>query len=231
MLDQPLSDAEFNELSDFLHAETRPAAIMDIAMLDGFLTALLLAPNTVLPSRWLPMVWGETTEQPMEFDSDTQMRHILELVMRHYNQRARDLAAGVDLYDPVVYTREHEGRELSVIDEWCTGFMRGVVLDAEAWDPLFQSEDDTALLTPMILYGTESGLAQLEDNPALKARQQEIADALGVCVIGIRDYWLEKRKATATYRRPTEKAGRNDPCPCGSGVKYKKCCGSPGRLH
>jgi uncharacterized protein YecA (UPF0149 family) len=21
--------------------------------------------------------------------------------------------------------------------------------------------------------------------------------------------------------------GRNDPCPCGSGLKYKKCCGKP----
>ncbi len=24
---------------------------------------------------------------------------------------------------------------------------------------------------------------------------------------------------------PREKVGRNDPCPCGSGKKYKKCCG------
>ena len=28
-----------------------------------------------------------------------------------------------------------------------------------------------------------------------------------------------------TYRRDTPKVGRNDPCPCGSGKKYKKCCG------
>ncbi|HMA66844.1 MAG TPA: SEC-C metal-binding domain-containing protein [Desulfosalsimonadaceae bacterium] len=26
-------------------------------------------------------------------------------------------------------------------------------------------------------------------------------------------------------RRSGEKVGRNDPCPCGSGKKYKKCCG------
>ncbi|MDG2764764.1 SEC-C metal-binding domain-containing protein [Vibrio parahaemolyticus] len=25
----------------------------------------------------------------------------------------------------------------------------------------------------------------------------------------------------------TKKVGRNDPCPCGSGKKYKKCCGAP----
>ncbi len=29
---------------------------------------------------------------------------------------------------------------------------------------------------------------------------------------------------TTTYRRHDEKIGRNDPCPCGSGKKYKKCC-------
>ena len=28
------------------------------------------------------------------------------------------------------------------------------------------------------------------------------------------------------YRRAEAKVGRNDPCPCGSGKKYKKCCGA-----
>ncbi|WP_438265884.1 SEC-C metal-binding domain-containing protein, partial [Blautia wexlerae] len=27
------------------------------------------------------------------------------------------------------------------------------------------------------------------------------------------------------YRRTNKKIGRNDPCPCGSGKKYKNCCG------
>jgi hypothetical protein len=30
--------------------------------------------------------------------------------------------------------------------------------------------------------------------------------------------------ATATYSRPSPKTGRNDPCPCGSGRKFKRCC-------
>ncbi|HKD90790.1 MAG TPA: SEC-C metal-binding domain-containing protein, partial [Terriglobales bacterium] len=29
-----------------------------------------------------------------------------------------------------------------------------------------------------------------------------------------------------TIRRASDKIGRNDPCPCGSGKKYKKCCGA-----
>jgi preprotein translocase subunit SecA len=34
----------------------------------------------------------------------------------------------------------------------------------------------------------------------------------------------QEPEKVATYRRSMEKVGRNDPCPCGSGRKYKKCC-------
>jgi len=34
--------------------------------------------------------------------------------------------------------------------------------------------------------------------------------------------------AVATVKRSTAKVGRNAPCPCGSGKKYKKCCGADG---
>ena len=33
------------------------------------------------------------------------------------------------------------------------------------------------------------------------------------------------QKNSGTIRREEPKIGRNDPCPCGSGKKYKKCCG------
>lgn len=32
-------------------------------------------------------------------------------------------------------------------------------------------------------------------------------------------------KIRVPYRRVGKKVGRNDPCPCSSGIKYKKCCG------
>ena len=35
---------------------------------------------------------------------------------------------------------------------------------------------------------------------------------------------LEQRKETSSATT-TKLASRNDPCPCGSGKKYKKCCG------
>ena len=35
----------------------------------------------------------------------------------------------------------------------------------------------------------------------------------------------KEQKLSTTFVREAPKVGRNDPCPCGSGLKYKKCCG------
>ncbi|MBL6989943.1 MAG: YchJ family protein [Bacteriovoracaceae bacterium] len=37
-------------------------------------------------------------------------------------------------------------------------------------------------------------------------------------------YFLEGQNLNQGFRRTTQKIGRNDPCLCGSGKKYKKCC-------
>ena len=63
-----------------------------------------------------------------------------------------------------------------------------------------------------------AGLAQ----PAPRAGQ-EPASALPISQ-GVRP-GREDDKAVP-YRRDEAKVGRNDPCPCGSGRKYKKCCGA-----
>lgn len=39
----------------------------------------------------------------------------------------------------------------------------------------------------------------------------------------LKELYLEAKKANTIVKGP--KIGRNDPCPCGSGKKYKKCCG------
>ena len=45
--------------------------------------------------------------------------------------------------------------------------------------------------------------------------------------VRVNDTWLYEREARlgpAPYRSAAPKVGRNDPCPCGSGKKYKQCC-------
>lgn len=68
------------------------------------------------------------------------------------------------------------------------------------------------------------------------ARQEIISMIFKVQIVKEGEEELLKRKRQVTYGEPTrvsrssavrktEKIGRNDPCPCGSGKKYKKCCG------
>ncbi|MBZ0106330.1 MAG: SEC-C domain-containing protein [Sulfuricella denitrificans] len=60
--------------------------------------------------------------------------------------------------------------------------------------------------------------------------QQECMDVLPGAVSGIYNFWQARRKGT-TVKRDTPKVGRNEPCPCGSGKKFKQCCGAERTLH
>ena len=222
--DQPLTPEELDELEQLLNADDAPEECMDIAMLDGFLTGVIIGPNTLLPSQWLPRIWGETADDAAPFADDARARRIVELIMRFYNDRVYDLEEGVEEYDPVIYQDQREDENVPIIDEWCVGFISAIELDSEGWKPLLEANPEAVggLLTPMLLYGTEDGLDKLEREDPQGARHREIAAALGPCVIGIRDYWLPGRKAASTFRREAAKVGRNDPCPCGSGRKFKK---------
>lgn len=175
------------------------------------------------------MVWGETEDEPMVFDSTEAMQRVTELVLRFYNDRVHSLVEEVDEFSPLLFEEETPvGKRIPILDNWCIGFITALELDPEGWQPLVDTDagEEATLLTPMLLYGTEAGWNQVQDNEALREKQGDFADAIPTCVIGIRDYWLPHRKAASTFRRETGKVGRNDPCPCGSGKKFKKCCGS-----
>ncbi|MBR4523567.1 MAG: preprotein translocase subunit SecA [Kiritimatiellae bacterium] len=63
--------------------------------------------------------------------------------------------------------------------------------------------------------GRAPGAPKAVDKPAAPARERTVADILG----------LKSDPAMAARPKPAASVGRNDPCPCGSGKKYKKCCG------
>ncbi|HEU4376878.1 MAG TPA: YecA family protein, partial [Telluria sp.] len=57
--DQPLSEKEFNELDQFLLSDRSSDDAMTMDTLHGFLTAIMIGPETIMPAEWLPKVWGE----------------------------------------------------------------------------------------------------------------------------------------------------------------------------
>lgn len=226
-LNFPLSDEELEELDQFLLSDATGEEAMDISMLDGFLTALAVGPNTLPPSQWMPIIWGG----PMTWESREQAERIMGYVFRHANDILFYLRDEPETFEPLLYEREHEGRKVPIIDEWCTGFVKGIAIDEEAWQPLMDTEEGDDMLFPIMLYGTEAGWDELRDNPTLEDRHEEFAASLGECVMAIQQWWLPFRKAKSTVRREEPKVGRNAPCPCGSGKKFKQCCGGQKVLH
>ena len=61
-----------------------------------------------------------------------------------------------------------------------------------------------------------TGKALLPVRIAQKVAREQVAKVTGT---------NKDDSANAPVQRKTEKIGRNDPCPCGSGKKYKYCCG------
>lgn len=82
-LDALLSDQEIDELGAILASEARPQECMDIAALDGLLTAAAIGPGLAFPSRWLPVVWGGKSDSVVE--SAEQAHRIASLVKRRMN--------------------------------------------------------------------------------------------------------------------------------------------------
>ena len=67
----------------------------------------------------------------------------------------------------------------------------------------------------------ELEIHDIEDEDILELRDAA-PDLIAAAVVEIDRFWKKARG----HDDRTEKPGRNDPCSCGSGKKYKKCCGS-----
>ncbi len=131
-----LSEAEIDELAEFLISDETPEECMDISTLDGFLTGLVIGPDTIMPSQWLPVVWGVTEQDEMVWESLEKMERVIGLIMRLYNSIAQAFQVDPPDFSPLLPVHEAAGEEVTIIDEWCCGFMRSIRLAPESWPPL-----------------------------------------------------------------------------------------------
>ena len=162
------------------------------------------------------------------FEDEKQARTVLGAIMGRYNEILRVLDTDPDAYEPVFW----EGPEGEVIaDDWAEGFVDAIRLRPEAWRPLVEDREAFVLLIPILaLCGDEEGGSPLELDPEEDADLLDQApDLIPVCVADMHGFWKERcgrPAAASTGRAKSPKVGRNDPCPCGSGRKYKRCCGA-----
>jgi uncharacterized protein len=232
----PLSDEEIDELDAFLISDATSDETMTLDTLDGYLTAIVVGPTTLVPSQWLSGIWGPSDEYAPEFETTDQAQHIVELILRHMNGIVGSLEHDPDTFEPFFNFRTYldEPREYLDGEMWASGFMEGVALCRTDWQPLFEDEQGREALHPLRLLGAMDVTRGEELLVQTLQQREELSKTIPASVAAIYRFWLPHRAAIrqrATARRSEPKIGRNDPCPCGSGKKFKKCCGEAKPLH
>jgi uncharacterized protein len=221
-------------IEDFLFAEDSGLdQPMDVSMIDGFFCALVSGPNLISPAQALAWVFDfEHGEQQPALKDAAQVQQIMSLLMKQWNATAAELMSAACAYEPLLGCREvDDGRQVFILDEWCMGYLLGMSLDQAAWLPL--QIEQPAWFQTILSYGTEEGWQIMERHPPSDAEHDEAAAGLALHAMLIHRYWLERRGTSPspltkpqTVRRSEPKLGRNDPCHCGSGRKYKLCHGA-----
>ena len=155
-----------------------------------------------------------------EFDSLEEAQRILNAIMGGYNKILHLFQQAPKEFEPIFWTTEH-GK--AVAADWVTGFMEAVELRPRAWQ-LCRSEEDRQLLAPIIAHlHDEDGDPIIQgDADGIGQLRREATELIGPCVVLIDRFGKARRQPLGGKPKP----GRNDPCRCGSGRKYKRCCGA-----
>lgn len=205
------------ELEAWLTSDAAPENCMQLSELDGFLTGIAAGPEAIAADEFLPVVWGGAA--PV-FVDDADRARVEAMIVRRLGEVG--VALKDDTLSPIVWALDEDTDDSK---DWALGFMQAVDLRADVWDQLLLHKKDSGLIAPIVLVSMdeEERLAAGEGpvDPELMAEANEVLPQSAVAVY---DFWRE-RELKGTPRVVGATVGRNDACSCGSGKKYKKCCG------
>jgi uncharacterized protein len=223
---EPLPDAELDRLGDFLKS-CKGGRAMNVEELDGFFAALISGPETVMPSEYYREVFGGEMSDACEFSSVEEANEVLGLLMRHWNIIASALFKG-EVYVPLLLQDENG---VAHGNDWARGFMRGMGMRHDGWAELVNDDKHGGCLIPMMMLCHEHDEdPEMRPKPISTEQREDVIVHMAAGLLRAYQYFRSRRQVSASahgsdLRGNAPKVGRNDPCPCGSGKKYKRCCG------
>ena len=149
-------------------------AFPDLEYLDGFLCAIACSPEKLEPSFFLPHIMTEEFDFPNE-DVATKF---MEYFFSYYNAVIKELSKPAedpeDIYYPFYMGKNEEG----VIDGifWANGFMHGLSLCKDIWEPLLEDEKSIEIITPMMIVASQTHGD--EDSPAKQIPEEKREETL-----------------------------------------------------
>jgi len=227
----PLSEAEYEKLESIL-SQFQNKKAMNLEEVDGFFTALICSPEMIPPSVYLQEVrgGGEMSDENA-FNDIQEAKEFMGLIMRHWNAVVRRLSDD-EVFSPIL--REDTDGNVKGND-WAKGFVRGMKQHQPDWSELLDDEENGGALVAILALAYEHDPdpeMRPYKEPVSDERREQLLAGLSAGAMQIHKYFAKRRREMVnriterTFRRETPKIGRNQPCPCGSGRKYKRCCGN-----
>ncbi len=243
-----LSDAEFAELDELLADTPEPLEPLDVVMLDGFLCGVLVQPVLIETAQWLPAVFDfDSRPLPDGYDS-AWLARCTELTTRRHDALNRAMVED-GWFDPLVLEPDDEaaadeekagapeesadpGADLSPISRalmpWAAGFHHATA----CFPALLELPDDAVSVAVARLF-RHLPTQSVEEREVVETLDREFPllslddaiEELVITVADLSDLTRDARYHVDTVQREGPKLGRNDPCHCASGKKYKHCHG------
>ena len=235
-----LPSADPRTLQAFLEHPSRPAGTLRYHELQGFLFTVVSAPERIPPSDWLPIVFSD---QEVDYASRDEAQEILGQIMVLYNtvnaavmDAPTLLPADCPLRDDVLANFE----DAAPMAQWSRGFLLGHQWLEELWKEHLPEElaEELAATLMTLTFFSSRALAEAfvaENTGEEQSLETAAATIHGILPRAVAQYAhmgrsiaavLMEHDAEAPEPTRTTKVGRNAPCPCGSGKKYKRCCGA-----
>ena len=219
---QPLSDAEFDRLSSSLK-RYGSKHVKNLEQLDGFLSALVCGPDEVPMREFLPEIWAYDLVKEDALAAQPLLQECISLTRRHRDFILQTVETG-NVFTPLLLGN---GDGVYPANDWAIGFLYGMGSRKKEWAVLLNDQEHGGSLVPIFALANEHN-----PDPAMRPYTKSVTPELreklivGVASGVMKIYrYFEAKRMGPTYRRIGPKVGRNDLCPCGSGKKFKHCCG------
>lgn len=233
----PFTQAQAMFLARFLSSPQRPKDTLTYPQLAGFLFSLANGPEMIRPSEWIPMVFND---QEAQYETQDEAEQVLQAMMGLYNDCIRERTGESVSLPPGCEMRPWAMDNLSAdapLSQWAQGFSMGYDYLEEVWTAYTPDELDEELgaLLMALSFFTSPKLAEAyhQDTKGTGSLEQLAQTVVEIFPVAMREY---AQLGRSIYQARLEvgdldlepsgrtKIGRNDPCPCGSGKKFKKCC-------
>jgi len=247
---KPLQPEDFDFLDGELDAmREHEENVPEWEFCEGFLAALACTRRPIEPAEYWPQVLGKgfAPMQHMEFTWRWNRRRAeIEAALdapvqalddeRAYQPEMLDIRGALAALPPgEAIDEEGEGGAIPSYGQlWALGFLYAVQTWEAEWAPprdkeaaglLAEALADIEALTEDDRAAPEFSMFTEDGPPTVSRQRLEQVDLAVWAVYDLRRFWRSMGPRAETVRKEAE-PGRNDPCPCGSGKKYKKCHGA-----